>query len=57
MSVHDSGAEHFELETALHGGLQAFASGDMAAVIAAQGPDPERTGDLARVLATRSWPA
>ncbi len=43
-------AEGFEVETALHGGLQAIEAGDVAAVIAAQGPALERTGDLVRAL-------
>lgn len=43
-------AEGFELETALHGGLQAVAAGDIAVVIAAQGPALERTGDALRAL-------
>ncbi|MFI5273381.1 MAG: SIS domain-containing protein [Ktedonobacterales bacterium] len=43
-------AEGFELETALHGGLQSLQPGDVAVVIAAQGPALERTGDLVRAL-------
>jgi glucosamine--fructose-6-phosphate aminotransferase (isomerizing) len=36
-------AEGFELETLLHGGLQAVETGDIAVVIAAQGPAVSRT--------------
>ncbi len=43
-------AEGFELETALHGGLQALAPGDIAVVIAADGPALERTANLVRAL-------
>jgi len=43
-------AEGFELETALHGGLQAVEAGDVAVVIAAQGPALDRVGDLVRAL-------
>lgn len=43
-------AEGVELETALHGHLQAIEAGDLAVVIAAQGPALERIGDLVRAL-------
>lgn len=43
-------AEGFELETALHGALQAIQAGDVAAVIAAHGPAMERTVDMVRAL-------
>jgi glucosamine--fructose-6-phosphate aminotransferase (isomerizing) len=43
-------AEGFELETALHGGLQAVQAGDIAVVIAAHGPALARTCDAARAL-------
>ncbi len=43
-------AEGFELETALHGGLQAVQAADVAVVIAAQGPALDRVGDLVRAL-------
>jgi glucosamine--fructose-6-phosphate aminotransferase (isomerizing) len=43
-------AEGFELETMLHGGLQAVQAGDVAVVIAAAGPAIERTLDLVRAL-------
>jgi glucosamine--fructose-6-phosphate aminotransferase (isomerizing) len=43
-------AEGFELETALHGGLQAVEAGDLAVVIAAHGPALARTCDAARAL-------
>ncbi len=43
-------AEGFELETALHGGLQAVQAGDVAVAIAAQGPALDRMGDLVRAL-------
>ena len=43
-------AEGFELETALHGGLQAVAADDTAAVILAHGPATERGLDLVRAL-------
>lgn len=43
-------AEGFELETALHGALQAVEEGDVAVVIAAEGPATERTADLVRAL-------
>ncbi|HZS91457.1 MAG TPA: SIS domain-containing protein [Chloroflexota bacterium] len=43
-------AEGFELETLLHGGLQAVHEGDLAVVIAANGPAIGRTGDAARAL-------
>lgn len=45
-------AEGFELETILHGGLQAVEAGDVAAVIAADGPALKRTADLVRALMT-----
>jgi glucosamine--fructose-6-phosphate aminotransferase (isomerizing) len=44
-------AEGFELETLLHGGLQAIHEGDVAVVIAANGSAIGRTGDAARALA------
>lgn len=43
-------AEGFELETALHGGLQAVEAGDLAVVIAAHGPALARTADAIRAL-------
>lgn len=43
-------AEGFELETLLHGGLQAVEAGDVAVLIAAQGPALERTAEAARAL-------
>lgn len=43
-------AEGFELETALHGGLQAVESGDLAAVILAHGRSTSRCLDLVRAL-------
>jgi glutamine---fructose-6-phosphate transaminase (isomerizing) len=43
-------AEGFELETLLHGGLQAVESGDLAVLIAAWGPALDRTLDAARAL-------
>lgn len=43
-------AEGFELETVLHGGLQAVAPGDVAAVIVADGPAADRAADLVRAL-------
>jgi glucosamine--fructose-6-phosphate aminotransferase (isomerizing) len=45
-------AEGFELETLLHGGLQAVQAGDVAVVIAAQGPALERIVDAVRALTT-----
>jgi glucosamine--fructose-6-phosphate aminotransferase (isomerizing) len=51
-------AEGFELETMLHGGLQAVESGDVAVLIAAKGPALERVSDAARALETigaRAW--
>jgi glucosamine--fructose-6-phosphate aminotransferase (isomerizing) len=43
-------AEGFELETALHGALPAVEPGDVAVVIAAQGPALERTADAIGAL-------
>jgi glucosamine--fructose-6-phosphate aminotransferase (isomerizing) len=43
-------AEGFELETALHGGLQAVEEGDIAVVVAAEGPALGRTADLIEAL-------
>jgi glucosamine--fructose-6-phosphate aminotransferase (isomerizing) len=43
-------AEGFELETLLHGPLQAVEAGDVAVVIAADGPAVERTGEALRAL-------
>jgi glucosamine--fructose-6-phosphate aminotransferase (isomerizing) len=43
-------AEGFELETMLHGGLQAVEAGDLAIVIAADGPALDRTLDAVRAL-------
>ncbi|MDB5076390.1 MAG: hypothetical protein JWO42_2569 [Chloroflexi bacterium] len=43
-------AEGFELETFLHGGLQAVSSGDLAVVIAANGPAFDRTKDAIRAV-------
>lgn len=43
-------AEGFELETALHGGLQAVEADDIAVVILAQGPATARSLDLVRAL-------
>lgn len=43
-------AEGFELETLLHGGLQATAAGDVAVLILAHGPARERLADAARAL-------
>ena len=43
-------AEGFELETLLHGGLQAVEAGDVAVVIAAHGPALERARDAMRAL-------
>lgn len=45
-------AEGFELETMLHGGLQAVEAGDLAIVIAADGPALDRTADAVRALDT-----
>lgn len=45
-------AEGFELETMLHGGLQAVEAGDLAIVIAADGPALGRTIDAIRALDT-----
>jgi glucosamine--fructose-6-phosphate aminotransferase (isomerizing) len=43
-------AEGFELETCLHGGLQAVEAGDLAAVIVAYGPALSRTLDAINAL-------
>jgi glucosamine--fructose-6-phosphate aminotransferase (isomerizing) len=43
-------AEGFEVETALHGGLQSLAAGDVAVVIAAEGPALPRLLDAVRAL-------
>jgi glutamine---fructose-6-phosphate transaminase (isomerizing) len=43
-------AEGFELETALHGGLQPVAAGDVGVVLAAHGPALERTSDAIHAL-------
>lgn len=43
-------AEGFELETMLHGGLQAVEAGDLAVVIAADGPGLDRTIDAIGAL-------
>lgn len=43
-------AEGFELETMLHGGLQAIEAGDVAAVVAAEGPALERAANLVAAL-------
>jgi glutamine---fructose-6-phosphate transaminase (isomerizing) len=43
-------AEGFEIETALHGGLQSLEAGDVAVVIAAQGPALPRLLDAIRAL-------
>jgi glucosamine--fructose-6-phosphate aminotransferase (isomerizing) len=51
-------AEGFELETALHGALQAVEPGDIAVLIAADGPAVGRMKDALRVLSTigaRTW--
>lgn len=51
-------AEGFELETMLHGGLQAVERGDVATLIAARGPALDRVSDAARALKTigaRTW--
>ena len=44
-------AEGFEVETFLHGCLQAVEAGDLAVVIAVAGPALNRLGDAARALA------
>ncbi|MGH2409480.1 MAG: SIS domain-containing protein, partial [Chloroflexota bacterium] len=44
-------AEGFEVETFLHGGLQAVEAGDLAVVIAVAGPGLHRVRDAARALA------
>lgn len=44
-------AEGFEVETFLHGGLQAVEAGDLAVVIAVAGPGLHRMRDAARALA------
>jgi glucosamine--fructose-6-phosphate aminotransferase (isomerizing) len=43
-------AEGFELETCLHGGMQAVAAGDLAVVVAAHGPALDRTRDVIQAL-------
>jgi glucosamine--fructose-6-phosphate aminotransferase (isomerizing) len=43
-------AEGFEVETALHGGLQSLEAGDVAIVIAAEGPALPRLVDAVRAL-------
>ncbi len=43
-------SEGFELETMLHGGLQALQAGDLAVLIAPQGPALDRWGDALRAL-------
>lgn len=43
-------AEGFDLETMLHGGLQAIEAGDVAAVVAAKGPASDRAADLVGAL-------
>ncbi|HXT34008.1 MAG TPA: SIS domain-containing protein [Chloroflexota bacterium] len=43
-------AEGFEVETFLHGGLQAVEAGDLAVVIAVAGPGLHRVRDAARAL-------
>jgi glucosamine--fructose-6-phosphate aminotransferase (isomerizing) len=51
-------AEGFELETMLHGGLQAVEGGDVAVLIAAQGPALDRLRDATRALqliGARTW--
>jgi glucosamine--fructose-6-phosphate aminotransferase (isomerizing) len=51
-------AEGFELETALHGALQAVEPGDLAVLIAADGPAVGRMKDTLRVLSAigaRTW--
>lgn len=45
-------AEGFELETMLHGGLQAVDEGDLAVVIAADGPALDRSLEAIRALDT-----
>lgn len=45
-------AEGFELETMLHGGLQAVEAGDLAVLIATDGPAAERIRDAAGALLT-----
>ena len=44
-------SEGFELETLLHGGLQALQAGDLAVLVAPQGPALDRWGDALRALA------
>lgn len=51
-------SEGFELETLLHGGLQALQTGDLIAAVAPSGPSIARTADLLRaadILGTPSW--
>jgi glucosamine--fructose-6-phosphate aminotransferase (isomerizing) len=43
-------SEGFELETLLHGGLQALQPGDLAVLIAPRGPALDRLGDALRAL-------
>ncbi len=44
-------SEGFELETMLHGGLQALQAGDLAVLLAPKGPALDRFGDALRALA------
>lgn len=51
-------AEGFELEMLLHGGLQALQPGDLAVLVAPQGPALDRFADLLRalgLLGARPW--
>ncbi len=43
-------SEGFELETLLHGGLQALQAGDLAVLLAPEGPALNRCGDALRAL-------
>ena len=52
-------AEGFELETMLHGGLQALHPGDLTVPLVVSGPSLDRMGDLLRALSiigTKPWP-
>ena len=52
-------AEGFELETMLHGGLQALHPGDLTVPLVVSGPSLDRMGDLMRALSiigTKPWP-
>ena len=51
-------AEGFELETMLHGGLQALHPGDLTVPLVVSGPSLDRMGDLMRALSiigTTRW--